>query len=350
MFYLVAAFILSFSVVQMASVKGRWHILKISVNIAGENFLSSGGPFSYRYNHSQIDYFKRNGIVSEEAYHADEVNYALNDIVHTTILHGWRGFLALLILCIFFCSCLRRNRYTKVYSFVLLLAPFYIFLMTSFPLQVPFLCLLFILFHLPLLNQLLRNNFKGRFYKTGTVVTVTLAALTIFFFIIKQNEWAGKNAMLEKYRSLWDNGFHKEALAGLAARKNDLQCNKKYIYYTGLYLHLAGENKQALEFLKGLHENGCGYDYHMLLGEIYQEEGLNAQAVTEYNYGLYLVPVKLESRYRLMKFYTATHQKDSALYFAQNILKTPVKIKNPASDRYRLAAIQLLHPGHTGGY
>lgn len=343
--YLLLVLIAGISfIINRASVTGRMHILKINMNVLSRSFPGSISPYHYAYNHEQIEHFGQNGLSAHVAYTADEGGYALNDVLQMTIMHGLPGALVMLALYIvFFYALLEGRKRPKVKKIILPLLPFYIFLPFSYPLQIPYLAFCFIILHILLLLYFISTCWPGRL---AVIIRHTLlacvAAFSVLFARQVQLKITYENKM-NKAIGLWDAGFHATALTRLGELKEQLPFDKKFIFYRSKYMHLSGRNKEAIAFLTTHHEYGCGYDYHILLGDAYNEMADIPLAAGEYTRALFLVPHKLESRYKLMELYWHAGKTDSAIYFAKQVLTVKIKADNPRSRFYTSAATTLLN-------
>lgn len=334
-------------IINMPSIYGRLHILNINrITLAGV-FPGKAATYHYAYNHAQIDYFKHNGLNAHPAFLADEGGYALNDVLQMTIVHGLPGLLVMITLyLIFFYTLLESGKKQRIKGMILPLLPFYIFIPVSYPLQIPYLTFCFILLHVPMLLHFISNYWGNKpAMIIRQVLFLCVAAFTLLFADQLRNEISSQNK-LNKAIGLWDSGFHAKALKQLNELKQQLRYDKRFIFYISKYKHLSNENTEALAFLKVHHKYGCGYDYHILLADVYNELGRTPLAIEEYNNALFLVPHKLESRYKLMQLYNID-KKDSAIYYARQLLSIKLKAGNPRSEYYKIAAtgiLKLLRP------
>lgn len=314
------------------------------MNVLAYSFPGSISPYHYAYNHEQIEHFGRNGLSTHIAYIADEGGYALNDVLQMTIMHGLPGVLVMLALYIvFFYALFEGRKRPKLKKIILPLLPFYIFMPLSYPLQMPYLEFCFIILHLPLLLFFISTGRPGR--ETVIIQRTLLACAAVFSVLFARQMQLKMNYenRMNKAIEVWDAGFHTAALNRLVELKEQLNHDKRFIFYLSKYMHLNGRNKEATAFLTTHHEYGCGYDYHILLGDAYNEMADMPLAAGEYTRALFLVPHKLESRYKLMELYRHVGKTDSAIYFANQLLTVKIKADNPRSRFYISAAHTVLN-------
>lgn len=330
-------------VLNMPSVKGRMHILNISSKAIAGRFPHNAASYAYIYNHNQIEYFRQNGLGSRAAYVADEGGYALNDVLQMIILHGLPGLIVMLSLYSVFLFALWTSRkQAGIKLYLLPLLPYYIFIPFSYPLQLPLLAFCFIILHLPLLFYFSRVNGHVKFARAVRLLLIILAPVFTVAFIIQSQSNGLYQSKMNKAIDTWGAGFHNDALGQLEKLDEQLCRDKKFIYHKAKYMHLSDRNNKAVLFLSAHHEHGCGYDYHILSGDVYNELGALLHAANEYKNALYLVPQKLESRYKLMQLYNNMGKKDSAIYYARQLLNTRLKTYNPKSEYYKNAATSIL--------
>jgi hypothetical protein len=344
--FLISSGLAFIAILNLSAVKGRLHTLQISTGILMNHFPNRLPSYNFAYNHTQIEYFKYYGTNTKDAYLANEGIYALNDILQITILQGWVGLIIIITLfSIFLMALLQSLKYparNNLHSSVILIIPFYIFVLASYPLQVPIFAAVFIIFHLPLLSYYLRVFRFKRFYIVIQIMLTSIAMVFVILVAINIANSKKSNNKLNGTIKIWDAGFHNKSLQQLNSLENKLGDKQKFIYYKALYLHLSGNSKDASNFLLANHTKGCSYDFHILSGDVFKEIKYSSMAISEYQNALYLVPHKLESRYKLMQIYNYIQKNDSASFYAKDILMTPIKVNNVRANFYQLKARELV--------
>jgi O-antigen polymerase len=319
------------------SISGRWHILTINKIVLLQNFPSPAPAYAMAHNHAQINYFIQHGIQGKAALLADESAFALNDWLQFSIEYGIAGFGVMLILYIAFFILLRQSLKANPKSgqrfWAAVLMPFYVFTFLSYPLHQPFLLSVFICLHGGLLYSYCINHLftQNHSLKLTMAAIFVLPVVLLSIFICRQRQYENR---MEAAIDEWNAGYHNNAALHLASLKKSLGANARFIYHRALYLQLSGKTDSAVIFLNENHPFGCGYQYHLLLGDCCAELNKYGNAKTQYEQALYLTPHKTAAKFKLMKLYALLNNETQATFWAKQIVQQPVKVSTRLADYY----------------
>ncbi len=323
---------------------GRWHILKNNVSLLGKSLPLGNNLYSFYANHNQIGYFNTIGIHNKEALLASNNFFALNDWLQLTIEFGFLGFIVIAICLLFILNKIRLQTSSNFFNnqtlITAIIIPFHIYIALSYPLHLPIFLSLFIFLNFRLLLithcKFLLLKFPYKLILNGILV---LLFYNIIYQIEKSKNFNNKMNEIQNSNSI---GYTSEALQMALELKKDNPKMYESNFLLGNCFYQANKKDTAIIHLENNHRVTCSYEYHLLLGKCYAQVNNLEKAIENYKFALNIIPHKFETRYQLMIIYSKHNLTDSALYFANEILSYPIKIKSPLQNFYMTEANKII--------
>jgi hypothetical protein len=302
---------------KLNSIIGRWQILETNVFfLFAENNISELN-YPANINHFQIQLNKKKKSVAK---HANTHTYVLNDWLQITVERGIMGFVVIFICFFYLCRSIKKNicscDLSNIQLIISLLISFSVYVLFSYPLQIKSLLAMYIFLFL----FLLLYDFKNLF--------------TVGIYIIKEVKFNKKQLLI---KDLISSGYSTKAYN----EAKDLQNECPNLYIPNLFLAQSllqiNKTNACIKLLEDKHKTICSYEFHILLGNIYQELGNIEKTKANYYDACYLVPHKLEPKYLLMQLYDREKNRDSAIYFANKIC---LQLPKSSIVKYKLNVMQ----------
>jgi O-antigen polymerase len=331
------------------SSSGRLFIWKVSAQMVPEKPVFGFGFDRYAifHNNQQAAYFSGGNYTEKEAALADNVTYAFNEYLQTTIETGLFG-LALFLLMIFF-AFYNKNTMTGTTGITGALplagkSALLIVLITglfSYPLRnVPTNVFFFLLLSVVSANQQGVRELK---LNSSVRKTLSLAGMVILLlFAVNQ----GKKYHASKE---WLNGFklvrsnnYPQAKEKYATLYPVLHYSSYFLFNYGAELSVMGEYARSIEILREAEPGLNDADLYIYLGNSYT--GLNDLTNAEqcFRKASNLMPVKFYPKYRLVKIYYQQGEIDKARAMAREILDMKVKIPSDIVEGIRKEMEELI--------
>lgn len=334
--------------VKPASSSGRLFIYKLSISKIYQDLFKKVDSVSYNsmMNHVQADYFRTNGMNSNDAMLADNIYYGFNEWLAFSVKYGVFGFiisiLVLLIIFAFYLNHLKKQTINSTTLWLALLLPILISSFVSYPFENPIIlieigCLLFlILFDLFLIQK--------TFFHISTILRLSIVLFSLGTIILLFYKDFTRKQKIEKVELLIREGQKKNA--ELFIRQEFEIPTDRYV--TPLYADLQyarGNENEAIQLLLAHHAFQCNSSFHSSLGKWYWEIGDSVNAEQNLLDALYIVPHKLSSRYVLIEFYAHYGNIGKALYWANELILFPAKIKTDNADVLKQKAKYFIENG-----
>jgi tetratricopeptide (TPR) repeat protein len=151
------------------------------------------------------------------------------------------------------------------------------------------------------------------------------------------------NCLLKTANELAASGYKHEALQKLTTLNRWPFATAQSWFQQGFLLHQLNQPEAALQCLNQSDQLQPDHLTQNLQATIYLSMGNHEAAKAHYLQALYMVPNRLQPRLHLAQYYQATGQKDSAVYWAKELLSYPVKIDSEQARAIRRQAQALLH-------
>jgi hypothetical protein len=342
---LVLATVLLF--VNRNSSDGRWFIVKQAGQVFLQHWQNGAGSYSTAFNHQQAQYFSNQPTLhTKEALLASDGFYCNNEFLQLGIEQGIIPVLLLLSLTGYFIHRLYTSFKTKLaaaaHIVIALLIPFITGLFLSYPLHQPVglfvFCLLFCLL-------VATDRRWGRFAKAGRWLAAGVICFTLLLIVNRQMQLRHYKNVFNEAVLTANSGYTQKAIALLLPLQHNRFVAQNYAaLLAGLY-HQTGQTTKAIAVIESMHQRICTHELHQLLGNYYLALQKPASARQHYFTCLYIKPGLLQSRLNVAQFYKAAGKPDSALFWANDLLRYPIKVNSPATEAIRRQAKLLLQPG-----
>jgi O-antigen polymerase len=332
--YITILFLLSFVImtfIKPASSAGRLLIYKLSLSRIYENLFTKADSVSFNslMNHVQADYFSANGTNNQEAILADNIYYGFNEWLVLTVKYGLFGFIGSAVILLAFLKLyinhLKRHSVNLISLWLALLLPILVSSFISYPFQNKVILVeVFCLFGLILYDLFFKM--KSHFI-TSKVVSISIILLSLFFISILVFKDIERKNKIEEIELLIKEG-QKNNAENIIKQEFEIPSDK---YVTPLYANLQyarGNVKEAINLLLANHAYQCNSSFHSSIGKWYFEIGDSVKAEANFLNALYIVPSKLSTRYVLVEFYVHYGNINKARYWADDLIRFPIKIEN----------------------
>jgi tetratricopeptide (TPR) repeat protein len=344
---LAGFFIISAFFFKTDSTKGRLFIWQNCFAIIKQNWLTGvgWGQFRMAYNEQQANWFMQHGFQNKESMLADTIYYAFNEWLQIAFEIGLPlafiivgGVLFILIRAI-------RNvmKPGNSYTDQKVVAAFTAMLFSSF-FSYPFYYLPTLLLFIFLFIWVIKIAKFSFIYKQSVLIK-QMAAISLFVLV------SGFLSIQYYARMQWKNatelsgvGYKKLALIKMKKAYPVLISNGDYLFSLATIYSSLNKVDSALLFLELSGKTKNDYDLHRKLGQLSTEAGNQVLAERHFLKAVYMVPNRFRSREMLVDFYVQTKQINKAIYWAQESLKFPVKIKSHTIDaikkRFRILILK----------
>lgn len=334
--FIVSAGILSYMfILKERSSIGRFNVLKLSIDIFRDKILSGIGyrQFDYVFNEYQALFFATGRATEQQMFLADIMHYPLNELLHLLLEFGF-GIVFVVIpflVLIFFGR--RPPDFEKYFSCSMLV--FLVFSLTSYPLRIWFMGLLFIF-----LMGFLNNADQWRMNISLTYRSITLIRIASFLVVFL---FLGYSLFQLKLVAGWRaaDSVASEDILESSERYDVLypymKGNGRFMLYYGKALHDADRFKESIDILNKATFIYTSLEAFLLVGDCYEKIGSPAAEKT-YLHACDLVPSRLFPKYFLMNYYTRKSQTRKAKEVAKVIISSSVKVHSAESNSIIMAA------------
>jgi O-antigen ligase len=317
------------------SASGRLFVWKVSLQmIADKPLFGSGfGSFAAVHNNYQAKYFEENPGATKEAELADGVNYAFNEylqIASDTGIIGLILFLSMLFL-VFFKQKKQTDNSSGNHNFFVVAArtsviaiaitSFFSYPLRTLPINA------FFFFALAIVSANTSDQIKTIEIDAKARKLLSIAgmiALAVFFFNQKEKHDASKK-WLHAYQLVREKRFD-EAKQLYTELYPVLNYNPYFLFNYGAELSLMGEFSKSISILNQAESQLNDSDFYIYLGNSYAEQGKYQEAIQSFRKASLIMPVKFYPRYRMVKLYQQSNQKQEAINMAMKILSMEVKV------------------------
>jgi hypothetical protein len=339
---------------KFTSTISRIHIWHISLNLLQKNWIKGLGstPFNVAFNHEQAEWFARQSSLNTQVgLLANDGYYAFNDWLQIAIEWGiWGISISTIFLTWFICLVNEfRNNTLSFWPkyFIGALIPIITLSMVSYPLhKEPILALALILAWLLFCNL----HLPAFFTKPNSTLTsfIRIIGLSMIVFVFGYRFWV-QHSFEKIYNASvyeWKIGNRAEGLKIIDQIPDNILVSTHPFAVTKAYWFWQMDSvPKAIHLLESHHSFHCNQRNHTLLGRWYNETGDFAFAERHMLLSLHITPHLLESRFDLMKLYTKCGKKQKASYWARELIKFPIKVKNERADYLKNEAMKFLATG-----
>ena len=315
------------------SALGRLHIWNMEIRAIAESPLTGTGPgtFSGTYGKVQEKYFRTGDRSGNTVQVAGCPEYAFNEYLKAGVECGVPGLLlSIAILASATVSLFRRGSILGYGLVSLTVSAFF-----SYPLSVMPLAVCLTVF-LGAGGAVVRDGEKP-VYVTGRILSPVLTSATVILAIAgawyTRDIYKTRSESVDEWeasRHLSKTGLYGDAAEALGGLYPDLSWNHRYLYDYGYTLHRSGEYGRSSTVLEEGADISSDPMFHNIIGKNCQEEGMYAEAESEYLKAHYMVPGRLYPLVLLMGLYEEQGRFEEAVTMGYRILRMPVNPENSA--------------------
>ncbi|OJV12301.1 MAG: hypothetical protein BGO21_05995 [Dyadobacter sp. 50-39] len=305
------------------SADGRLVVWKVATQMASENPLFGLGPFSFdnHYGTFQANYFACNGVKSNEATLADQVDYAYNDFLQITVELGLIGlllFLAILILALRNINCIGFPMLTSCVAGAL----------TSYPAEgAPTILNFLIAIALCAFNS--GSAWKFQFQRTKPAAGA-LALVAVLVIIFATLDWRRRTEYYAAIR-LYNSDEFKESIKIFQKIDSEYQIkDSEALSYFAKSLAITGLHNKALVVYERALAIKNEYYLNLNYGITLEETGHYNNAEVAYIAANNMIPNRVYPKYLLSKYYARIGDRSRADYMASKVIEMNEKVPSVA--------------------
>ena len=272
---------------------------------------------------------------------ADNVQYADNELLKTTIEYGFFGLMFVFIIIYIIQKTRSKNLSTiasKYGLFSLLIFSFF-----SYPSEI-----LAIKTNATILLAIISFSTKTTFeVKNRLNRGISIAILISLAFVIPQVINSKKFYTSLKH---WNDASdiyrveaYEECLVDFELAYPALKTNGKFLIQYGKALSMAQQDSLAIDVLTDAKAIANNTILYTALGDSYSEMGKYEEAEKAYQQAYLMVPNRFYPLYLLAKMYDASHQKEKAVRVSKQILEKSVKVESHAIDEIKEFAKEIIN-------
>lgn len=339
---LLSAAVILFSIAILAvfykaeSSKGRMFIWKQSLELLEKNWAwgVGWGRFNPAINHQQAVFFEKESLYTTSAKNADNCYFAFNEWLHIAVELGIAGLLMALVVTIFLLTQCFKNINTKTAWMGATLLPVFVASLFSYPLHN-----IYILACFTLISCLIAARFFVQTKRIAqSIVFLFFGLMAISLVLLPGARYLRYKKQYSEFNSLLTEGRRTEAYqAGTKIKDYGKQSHA----FCSVYLKLLFDTHripETIEWFEISHACHCSNEVHTIIGKCYDEMGDSANAEKHFLTSLFIKPHLLQSRIDLMNFYSSHGNERKAVYWASEVLKYPIKVKNIKAEMLRKEA------------
>ena len=331
---------------------GRLHIWSLSFQLwLKQSFLIGlgAGQYNSAYNHLQAQYFSSRSLYTKEAMLANDGYFASNEYLQFGIDYGWWYSLLLLFLfgvyAYFLWAAWQQKLNGAQLSYTCLMLPFFIASWVAHPWHHYAAIAITVLFVLLLLaEELSKYPLANSLFKKWSYGIITV--IIYLYAVVSFRSAERKEEILTMAKTEWQWGnkqYAIQCLDSICSKHPDWQPHNETLAY---YHWVTGHTQKGIEILQRHHQYHCNQRFHQMLGDFYSELKQPALALHHYHTSLFINPHLIEPRIKLAETYNSLNNKDSAKYWAKEVLCFPRKVMNPKVKLYEKRARQVLSLMH----
>jgi O-antigen polymerase len=304
------------------SVQGRLLIWKVGFQMFLEKpfFGHAAGAFTTNYNSFQGAYFASSMGTASEKILAATVHTPFNEYLKIMIEGGLIGLFSFTMIIVQLARTIRHMKPQYILVFLSILSVL-IFSLFSYPFAVESNGSIF--FALLALVPAKTIAVKSIAPKVAWLIIPIYILLSIptFRFIYSIKQWRVASSMWDynEYRALQD--YNRIA--------KDLSSNWSFMYNYGAELLRHGHTTEAIKILTKCRKLGDNVMVNNQLGQAYGNIGHYKQSELFFTRSTNMVPGMLSQKFALFKLYEKTGNWKRYFEIADEIERTPIKIKNP---------------------
>ncbi len=329
--------------IKQDSTKGRFFILKTTINIISKNPLGIGiNKFRVAYNLEQASYFASHSITNETALLADNTHFALNEYLQLVCEIGIPFGIALILFVIatflvgvkFY----RTNSNKILFIAILVFTGLSVASITFYFLH-NWYCFVFFIS-----SAIIIWSFYLQIKKFCTLSYIGLIiAISVTFF--NHLNYNISKRIVREASILSANGFKKIADSLFTLPKSK---GADILYHQSIAQHLNrfGQPDLATEILLKVNTKVTSSENYQLIGDAYFKMGNYQLAEQNFLMSLYIAPNRFASRQKLVELYAAQRDTTSELKWLNAIIELPEKIpssftRNTKKNAYKRIEILL---------
>lgn len=312
LFFVMISSVVLLAFLKMESTKGRYFILKNSIELASKCPINGYGKYGFRkeYMLQQAKYFKENGDSIYTKW-ADDIMHPLNEFIYFYI--NW-GIIGLAILsCIMFFPLLTKEKHKLSYMRSPLITVI-IFSMLSYPLLYPLTWVIITV------NWML--IVKGIFTQRIPMVLLLLSILPGFIYYNYYLSRWGKISYVSKH------GHPKSMMKYYQTIYAKFNTNPDFLYDYAIESYYATDYKRSCILATECEKYIRSYSLSLLLGDIYTHLHLYDKAICHFQTANWMCPVRFAPLGGLMDSYHAIGDTLHADSIKNIILTKYVKVKS----------------------
>jgi tetratricopeptide (TPR) repeat protein len=327
---------------KLASSQGRLLIYKVTFSqLEARDYIFGLGlhGFKTRYNNMQAGYFMQNGLDTNEALLADDVQYLYNDWLQFCLELGMAGLLITAVIAwllkeIFIKAKAQADKIPLLMAANATLVCIGVAALFSFPLHNTCIVWLFVfclLIHTHYTHRL-RPVYANRliqYLKNGVVATLLALAA------VNTGIQGYAKRVTKQSAALMAAGYKLVALEKLQTISHWPFTSGESLFQHAFLLYQINKPLEALACINQSERFNSSHLSMQLKGDILYSLKQYPQAEQCYLSAVYMIPNRLRSKYQLMQFYKNTGEVTKARYWQHVLLTQPVKINSPEAVRLK---------------
>lgn len=330
------------------SADGRVLIWKTTISLVKDNPVTGVGfgKFSGAYGDKQTEYFLTKDYSQKDLKVAGEPQYAFNDYLQIAAETGLPTLLIFLLFVLLVTKNLIKDRSLLLYPFL----SFLIFSLTSYPLNVLPLSIIFVL----LASISVSAEGPVILIKNKVANSVIFGLLLIMGLLFSGYQFLNKDekyGTFKEWRGL-QRLYEMQVYEGLpndyALLYNKLKDQHKFLFEYGRTLNQVGSYTKSNEILYQGTKLSSDPMFYNVIGNNYKSMGLPLEAESAYKRAFNAVPNRLYPLYLLTKLYYDNNQIDKFNLYAHKVLNFVPKVTSSATKEMKQEIRQLLEKTEKG--
>lgn len=314
------------------------HIYSLSFDMFKKNWADGigYGKFKTEFNKEQADFFSTHSLNDTRALLADNTYYAFNDYLQWIVETGVAGLIGMILTLYFlFRRCRQLHARYGISPLLLTVQSCLLCIAVSSLFSYPMHCILVQFFTLLFVGVLLFYPLKteNRVFKMPALLFYRILVLSVLLYYLYStaNHLAIKRKEQLAFELTKKGCKHKatDLYRELIAADHLHGYNH---YFLAKRLYYSGNLTEAHRAIITCQKYYSGNDVFLLEAQIEVELEKYDDAETSLKKAVYMVPDRMTSRYKLMKFYIMRKDTAAARHWANSILSMRVKIKSSRTD------------------
>ncbi len=337
---IISSLCLGMYLLKKDSADGRILIWKNSISLIKENPFSGVGfgLFGGAYGNKQAEYFEKGEFSQRDVKVSGVPQYAFNDYLQLAAEAGIPALLIFLFFISFIIKGLYKTKSELLYPFLALLT----FSLTSYPLNVLPLSIIFILFAASV-------DCSCIFIKNKNINRIVFFILLTIGIFVSGNQLLNDKEMYRAYHKwediqrLYNTQHFDDVCDNYASLFDDLQDQERFLFEYGRVLNQTKKFQESNKILYMGTKISSDPMFYNVIGNNYKLMGLNLEAEKAYMRAFYAVPNRFYPLYLLAKLYYDTNQRDKFIEYADIVHNFNPKVSSNAIKEMKEEICKLLN-------